>query len=276
MLITDILTWHKVNYKIQGNEVIMVCVVPDCPDTKGHLYFNVEYNVWICFRCGHKGNIESFLYWFNKKYNTDYKVNKFKGINTQLTKKEDIKENQIEPYIPLWKIKKETIHKKYLKNRGVTEDKWIMFDIGVSISKKNLGDLVFPVKFNGNIIGLHYKNIQTGRFQSFKNAHKYLYNYDLARRFTKIFVVEGVFDCIKLVSAVGLFGKTISKNQAILLRNLNADLYLALDGDTEFTERYKEARKIAMCKRVFIVHLPYGKDPDDYTAEELFSIATAI
>lgn len=103
-----------------------------------------------------------------------------------------------------------------------------------------------------------------------------LYNFDAVRasRSTRVIVVEGVFDALRLpTEAVALLGSSISATQVSLLAGLvrGRDCIIALDGDEA---GYRGALKVAEALTaelvpVFVALLPYGADPGSMDAQEL-------
>lgn len=128
-------------------------------------------------------------------------------------------------------------------------------DIGVSLAKlegmsdSNAGRLIFTLKNpDGQVVGFSARRLaddgsskyvnspETKIFQKGKN----LYNYDVAKRTAHhdgyVYVLEGFMDVMALGkaginSAVALMGTNLSSNQIALLRKMNCEVRLCLDGD---------------------------------------------
>lgn len=142
---------------------------------------------------------------------------------------------------------------EYLQKKGHSLDK--IKDIGIvsSISNAdaNAGRLIFPLcDQNGQVVGFSARKIDNSNKETpkyvnspdtkiFKKSH-ILYNYHnakiSARRDGYIYVLEGFMDVMALdkagmPSAVALMGTSLSNEQIELLRRLNVEVRLCLDGD---------------------------------------------
>ena len=91
----------------------------------------------------------------------------------------------------------------------------------------------------------------------------------------QVIVVEGCLDVMRLYEynlpcAVGVFGSSISNEQAQKILELNVPVYLLLDPDTS-GERGKEdaIEKIGSQQKVFDAQLPKGSDPDDCSKSQI-------
>lgn len=142
---------------------------------------------------------------------------------------------------------------EYLQKKGHSLDK--IKDIGIvssmSNTDANAGRLIFPLcDQNGQVVGFSARKIANSTKETpkyinspdtkiFKKSH-ILYNYHnakiSARRDGYIYVLEGFMDVMALdkagiPSAVALMGTSLSNEQIELLRRLNAEIRLCLDGD---------------------------------------------
>lgn len=113
-------------------------------------------------------------------------------------------------------------------------------------------------------------------FGSFMGEILYLFN-DMFKKKGDLFVVEGVMDALSMLrrkkNVVASFGDKVGVTQALLLSLTNADtIYLMLDGEVPLERVIKYTKRIAkfcLDKRVMACLLPFGKDPDDCTDEEV-------
>jgi DNA primase len=116
---------------------------------------------------------------------------------------------------------------------------------------------------------------------SVSNRSHYVYGLDSIEEGTKIAIVEGIFDCLKLKSygynAVSSMGAHISHEQVgkILAKN-PSEIYIMFDGD----EAGKDGAKDAFNKfferagmgyywKIKIAQVPAGKDPDNLSKDEV-------
>ena len=144
--------------------------------------------------------------------------------------------------------------------------------------------LIFPVHFNGKLVGWQMRSIpgtfygdrEGGvRYYHLFDKGNYLYNYDNAKKFDKVILVEGVKKALKFPNAVASLGKNISTAQIQLLYNWK-DVTIMLDDDKEaqpiaqnltreLTANGLSVRNIALSKYGF-------KSPDEARVEELQQI----
>lgn len=128
-------------------------------------------------------------------------------------------------------------------------------DIGITLAKasgssdSNAGRLIFPLfDPNGQVVGFSARRIVDDDTSKYINSPetpifhkgKILYNYHNAKRFARhdgyVYVLEGFMDTISLGkaglnSAIALMGTNLTKEQIELLRRLNCEVRLCLDGD---------------------------------------------
>ncbi len=168
--------------------------------------------------------------------------------------KRQISEEQATKFSLGYAIKdgKKTI--SYLQQKGFSLKN--IEDIGIALAKisdtadSNAGRLIFPIKnYNGQVVGFSAR-----KFDENKETPKYvnspetkifrkseiLYNFDLAKQTAKhdgyIYLVEGfmdvfALDSIGISSVVALMGTKLSQKHLELLRRLNVEVRLCLDGD---------------------------------------------
>lgn len=183
-----------------------------------------------------------------------YCLNTSDGKNAQeYLQKRNIDKNQIKKYGIGYAFDDGTKTIEYLQKKGHTLDK--IKDIGIvsasSNSDANAGRLIFPLKDkNGQVVGFSARKMDSKDTESPKYVNSpdtkifkkslILYNYDnaknTARRDGYIYVLEGFMDVLALdkagiQSAVALMGTSLSMEQIELLRRLNCEIRLCLDGD---------------------------------------------
>jgi hypothetical protein len=156
------------------------------------------------------------------------------------------------------------------------------FDSGYKINTAD--SLFFPVRYAGKYVGWQLRfipgTVNGDRLQYMRYLHmfpkgNYIYNYDNAKKYDEVVVVEGVKKALKLPNAVATFGKGISAMQKQLVQEWKK-ITLILDGEDE-TQRL--ARELAAEFKhngrqvVNIDPRDYGVDsPDEATAEQLKQI----
>ena len=127
-------------------------------------------------------------------------------------------------------------------------------DIGIALASNNAKDanagrLIFPLcDPNGQVVGFSARKLKKEQDPKYVNSPetpifhkgKILYNYHnvkgIARHEGYVYVLEGFMDVMALdkagiPSAVALMGTALSSDQIALLRKLNCEIRLCLDGD---------------------------------------------
>lgn len=145
--------------------------------------------------------------------------------------------------------------------------------------------LVFPVHYKKEFIGWQLRYVPGTpngiRMGKMKYLHvfqkgKYLYNYDRAKEFNSIVVVEGVKKAWKFPNGVATLGKGITHTQIQLIQQWNEIILMYDAGDKTQQQARKLAEEIRLNGRKCVNIDPekYGFDsPDEMTAEEAQGIA---
>ena len=172
----------------------------------------------------------------------------------------------------------------YMKQRGLIDAVIEAFDIGYD---KKTDSITFPVRYwgavnNGKCMFVAKRRIKYKRFDLPKDMEKPLYglyevwkNIELGADTTEIYVVEGLFDCLRLWCngkiAVAGFGCLFSDYQIELLKGLPVrKLILALDNDEAGRRATKKLKKQIKNKIVTEAVLPKGrKDVGECTDDEI-------
>lgn len=164
---------------------------------------------------------------------------------------------------------------EYVHKRGVTDDIIELFDIGYDTETD---EITFPVRDKtGGCLFVARRSVKGKRFDLPKDIEKPLYGlYEVGSdRCDKIYVCEGLFDCLRLwcngMRAVAGFGCLFSDYQMRLLEALpTRHIVLALDNDKAGREANKRIRQRIKNKIVTEVILPQGKkDIGECTDEEI-------
>ena len=182
---------------------------------------------------------------------------------------------------------------EFLQGRGhslkTIEEVGISTMSGDSFTDKNQGRVIFPLAdTDGDVIGYSARRIKDGPEAKYVNTqetylfHKsnVLYNYHIAKEKAKIaghiYVLEGFMDIyalhrIGLDNAVAIMGTKLTNEHISLLRQLNVDIRLCLDGDLP-----GQSAMMEICKKledsglkVFVVdNQGSSKDPDEILNSE--------
>lgn len=183
---------------------------------------------------------------------------------------------------------------KYLQSKGHSLKS--IEDIGIALAKANdqtsdhnAGRLIFPLYDpNGQVVGFSARRLQKDDSSKYINSpdgklfHKgnLLYNYHNVRSTSKrdgyCYLLEGFMDVMaleraNLPNAVALMGTSLTKEQIGLLRRLNCEIRLCLDGDEPgqraMMKILPQLQKADIPFRV--VNNPGDlRDPDDILQEE--------
>lgn len=173
---------------------------------------------------------------------------------------------------------------KTIEDTGVAR----MLSPGV-YSDMNEGRVTFPIcDTEGNVIGFSARRLGSGSEAKYMNSpdtylfHKTnnLYNYHIAKDAAKIkgyiYVCEGFMDVYALArigidAAVAIMGTALTKEQILLLRSLNVEIRLCLDGDLPGqSAMMKISNVLAKAGMQFRVVDNQGssRDPDEILNEE--------
>jgi DNA primase len=157
--------------------------------------------------------------------------------------------------------------KKYLYERGLTNNDFIKYQIGYATSGDFGGRVIIPSFSESNQLNYFIARSYDGNFYKYKNpevSKDVIFFENLINWKTPIILCEGVFDAMAIKrNAIPLLGKSISDNlyKKILTSKVN-DIYIALDNDAQ-----KRAIEIAhkflnQGKRVFLIEMA-DKDPSE-------------
>jgi len=312
--IVSILKDRRISYKfVPGtNEVLMDC--PVC-GRKDHFYYNRKKNLCICQRCKFESNHIGFLIvglGYTKK---DASLIVFGVQGTSLAgvrgkiaslKKVGVNGNEIlynpvffkNPFPKGLTNVSRKVFPRALSERGVS----LRFakELGIKICNKRgkfFNRIIFPITtlktktFTATsgftkakvakvkeTFKLREKEYRKSLFPfgSLMSEVLYLYN-DLKKEHISIlFVVEGIFDVLRIkkygFEATATFGDKVSFSQAVLLNNLNVDeICLMLDGGVNFVRLWKYVcllEEICFDKEICLC-VPLGeKDPDELSKKE--------
>lgn len=157
--------------------------------------------------------------------------------------------------------------RKYLYDRGITDNDFIKYNIGYCTDGDYGGRVIIPSYSGSGRLNFFVARTYDGNYYKYKNpeASKDIIFFEkLINWNTPIVLCEGVFDAIAIRrNAIPILGKSLSTSlYKKLITSEVKDIYIALDTDAR-----KAAMKIAeqlmnQGKRVFFVDL-LDKDPSD-------------
>ena len=169
----------------------------------------------------------------------------------------------------------------YLNERGLTEETTKTFGVGFFSGKGSMHDrIVIPIhNSKGELVAYAGRAIDGSepRYKFPSGFHKSLelYNLHRVREEISIVLVEGFFDCMKVMQAgfpsVALMGSTMSNAQEELIREHFAHVVVMLDGDDAgrgaaegIADRLRH-----IVYRVDMVTVADGMQPDQLSADEI-------
>lgn len=177
---------------------------------------------------------------------------------------------------------------QYLLNKGhslkTIEDTGIALANSGSCVDKNQGRVIFPIADqDGNIIGYSARRIKDNDEAKYVNSPEtyvfnkssVLYNYHIAKSASKlkgyIYVLEGFMDVFALSrigidAAVALMGTALTSEHISMLRKLNVEIRLCLDGDLPGQKAMMKCAKMfdeAGLNYRIVDNQGSSKDPDE-------------
>ena len=250
---------------------------PFCNHHKPKLEINMATNEegknpWECWVCQTKGRtIRSLLYQLKTpreqaseilKYVPKGSFIEYKGLSIIELPKE---------YQPLYNSSSTSVIanlvKKYLYERGLTDNDFIKYGIGYCTSGEYGGRVIIPSYSESNSLNFFIARSYDGNYFKYKNpetSKDIIFFENLINWNAPIILCEGAFDAIAIRrNAIPILGKNISTSlyKKILTSNLT-DIYIALDQDAQ-TKALKIAEKFKSAGfKVYLIELP-GKDPSE-------------
>ena len=162
--------------------------------------------------------------------------------------------------------------RKYLYERGLSDNDFIKYNIGYTTSGEYGGRIIIPSYSASNRLNYFVGRTYEGAYFKYKNpeaSKDIIFFENLVNWNQPIILCEGAFDAIAIKrNAVPILGKSLSPSlwKQLLTAKLT-DIYIALDTDAQ-TQALEIAEKlIAAGFRVFLIELP-GKDPSEMGFKE--------
>lgn len=157
-----------------------------------------------------------------------------------------------------------------------SEAKMITFDRkeGPGFAISSADSLVFPVFQSSELVGwqLRYVNPKSKKFKYLHVFPKgnYLYNYDNAKQYKTVVVVEGVKKSWKFPNAVATLGKGMTDKQIQLIQEWDQIIFL-FDGEDDTQQKIQDLSDVIGRNKKCINIDPRNhgfSSPDEMTAEE--------
>jgi len=242
------------DYYENNNEMLFSC--PFCKHHKKKLSVNIDKNAWKCWVCDSSGRTIEYLV---KRFGDPRDLQDW-GIDSEITFddieiilfgekiKPEIKEeiNLPKEYVPLLTGRKSFLKDralKYLKQRGLTEKQIFIYKIGICTKGEYKGRVIIPSFNEEGEINYFVARTYENDFLKYKNPNisksKIIFN-ELLIDFDKpVFIVEGVFDAIRIgKNSVPILGSTIKTEDLIFKKIVEnrTPIYIGLDQDAKSKE----------------------------------------
>jgi len=250
---------------------------PFCNHRKPKLEINLHTNeegknFWECWVCQTRGRtIRSLLYQLKTPREQAAEILKYvpKGGSIEyknLSILEIPKEFQPLHNSPNTSVVASLV-KKYLYERGLTDNDFIKYGIGYCTSGEYGGRVLIPSYNASNQLNFFVARSYDGNYYKYRNpevSKDIIFFENLINWNQPIILCEGVFDAIAVKrNAIPLLGKSISTSlyKKIITSPLK-DVYVALDTDARDQALQISEKLLNQGKRVFLVDLP-DKDPSE-------------
>ena len=248
---------------------------PFCNHRKPKLEINMATNeegknFWECWVCQTRGRtIRSLLFQLKTpkeqaaeilKYLPKGSYVEYKGLSIIELPKE---------YQPLYSASQTSVVanlvKKYLYERGLSDNDFIKYGIGYATTGEYGGRVIIPSYSGSNQLNFFVARAYDGNYYKYKNpeaSKDIIFFENLINWSQPIILCEGVFDAIAIKrNAIPLLGKSVSTSlyKKIITSPLQ-DIYVALDTDARDRALQIAEKFLNEGKRVFLIDLP-DKDP---------------
>lgn len=250
---------------------------PFCNHRKPKLEINMAtneqgHNPWECWVCETKGRtIRSLLKQLKTPRDTAVEILKYVPKGATIEYKHLSIIELPKEYQPLYSASSTSIVanlvKKYLYERGLTDNDFIKYGIGYCTTGEYGGRVIIPSYSQSNQLNYFVARTFDGNYFKYKNpeaSKDIIFFENLINWNVPIILCEGVFDAIAIRrNAIPILGKNVSK--ALFKKIITAplsDVYIALDKDAEARALQTAEKLLNLGKRVYLVNLP-DKDPSE-------------
>ena len=250
---------------------------PFCNHRKPKLEINMHtneegQNPWECWVCQTRGRtIRSLLTQLKTPRDTANEILKYLPRGSEIRLKQLSIVEIPKEFQSLYNATKESVIanlvKKYLYERGLSDNDFIKYGIGYCTSGEYGGRVIIPSYSGSNQLNFFIARSYDGSYFKYKNpevSKDIIFFENLINWKTPIILCEGVFDAMAIRrNAVPILGKTLSTSlyKKIITSPLT-DVYIALDKDARDRALEISQQLLNQGKRVFLISLP-DKDPSD-------------
>ena len=246
------------------------------------------HNPWECWVCQTKGRtIRSLLKQLKSPRDIANEILKYVPRGSKIEYKQLSIIELPKEYQPLYSASNTSVVanlvKKYLYERGLTDNDFIKYGVGYTTTGEYGGRVIIPSYTTSGTLNFFIARSYDGNYFKYKNpeaSKDIIFFENLINWNAPIIICEGVFDAIAIRrNAIPILGKSVSKAlyKKIITSNVR-DIYIALDNDAKDRALQIAEQFLNNGKRVFIVEME-DKDPSEMgfrsftnhiqTAEEL-------
>ena len=250
---------------------------PFCNHRKPKLEINMATNEegknpWECWVCQTRGRtIRSLLKQLKTPRDQAQEILKYLPKGAQIEYKQLSIIELPKEYQPLYSASSTSVVanlvKKYLYERGITDNDFIKYRIGYSTSGEYGGRVIIPSYSESGSLNYFVARSYDGNYFKYKNpeaSKDIIFFENLINWNVPIILCEGVFDAMAIRrNAIPILGKSISNAlyKKIITSNVK-DIYIALDTDARDRALQIAEKFLNQGKRVFLIDLP-DKDPSE-------------
>jgi len=229
-------------------------------------------NPWECWVCQTRGRtVRSLLHQLKTPREQAAEILKYLPKGSQIEYKGLSIIELPKEYQPLYSASGTSVVanlvKKYLYERGLTDNDFIKYRIGYTTSGEYGGRVIIPSYSESGSLNFFVARTYDGNYFKYKNpeaSKDIIFFENLINWNAPIILCEGVFDAMAIRrNAIPILGKSISNSlyKKILTSTLN-DIYIALDTDARNKALQIAEQFLNQGKRVFLIDLP-NKDPSE-------------
>ena len=289
-------------YPSGQNYVMIHCPMDDHDDNSPSCSVSLDNGSWRCFGCGESGPYYHLISMLDGITIGEAKKRLQSGesIDTLLDQIENSLDDEEEVALQHFSLKSflkvfPSVEEDfeaygYMINRGFDVYTLRKFMVRYGDHGKYRGHVVIPIfTMEGNLLSYmgRVARDDVPRHKKTRKARspvRTLFGINhIPRKPENIVVVEGELDAMYLqqfgIGAVATMGSSISTHQIRLLRSLGlkTEVILCFDDDeagSKATEKVHD--RLAGYMKVYNLHLPDGKDPNDLTEDEVYDIFKGI
>ena len=250
---------------------------PFCNHRKPKLEINMAtnekgHNPWECWVCQTKGRtIRSLLRQLKTPRDTANEILKYVPKGATIEYKQLSIIELPKEYQSLYSASSTSVIanlvKKYLYERGLTDNDFIKYSIGYCTSGEYGGRVIVPSYSESNQLNYFIARSYDGNFYKYRNpevSKDVIFFENLINWNTPIILCEGVFDAMAIRrNAIPILGKNISKTlYKKILTSQVKDIYIALDSDAKDRALEIAEKLLNQGKKAYIVNMK-DKDPSE-------------